>query len=77
MGELIDLDGYKRRLEEEKAKKEEEERRLDDLEELEYMKGVVERIIQLLDMRDEDGSMVSQSFIFIPFPSGSQSEPEK
>ena len=28
MGELIDLDGYKRRLEEEKAKKEEEERRL-------------------------------------------------
>ena len=77
MGELIDLDDYKRRLEEEKEKKEEQERRLDDLEELEYMKGVVERIIQLLDMRDDDGSIVSKSFIFVPFPSGSQNDPEK
>ena len=72
MGELIDLDDYKRRLEEEKAKKEEEERRLDDLEELEYMRGVVQRIIDLLDK--EGGE---PAFFFVPFPSGSQNDSEE
>ena len=72
MGELIDLDDYKRRLEEEKAKKEEEARRLDDLEELEYMRGVVQRIIDLLDKEGD-----KPTFFFIPFPSGSQNDSEE
>ena len=70
MGELIDLDDYKKRL----LEKEEQERRLSDVEELEYMKEVVQRIIDILDLND-DGD--KPTFFFVPFPSGSQNDPEE
>ena len=68
MGELIDLDDYKRRL----LEKEEEELRLADEEDLKYLREVVQRII---DMLDKDG--VEPTFFFTPFPSGSQNYPEE
>ena len=70
MGELIDLDDYKKRL----LEKEEQERRLSDVEELEYMKEVVQRIIDILDLND-DGA--EPTFFFVPFPSGSQNDSEE
>ena len=70
MGELIDLDDYKKRL----LEKEEQERRLSDVEELEYMKEVVQRIIDSLDLND-DGD--KPTFFFVPFPSGSQNDSEE
>ena len=70
MGELIDLDDYKKRL----LEKEEQERRLSDVEELEYMKEVVQRIIDILDLND-DGD--KPTFFFVPFPSGSQNDSEE
>ena len=70
MGELIDLDDYKKRL----LEKEEQELRLADKEELEYMKEVVQRIIDLLDL-DDDGD--KPTFFFVPFPSGSQNDPKE
>ena len=70
MGDLIDLDDYKKRL----LEKEEQERRLADVEELEYMKEVVQRIIDILDLNDDEAK---PTFFFVPFPSGSQSEPKE
>lgn len=68
MGELIDLDDYKKRL----LEKEEEELRLADDDDLEYLREVVQRIIEILD---KDG--VEPTFFFAPFPSGSQNDPEE
>ena len=72
MGELIDLDDYKRRLEEERQKKEEENLRFASDEDLEYLRGVVERIVDILDKED-----IEPTFFFVPFPSGSQNEPKE
>jgi len=42
------------------------------LEELEYMRGVVQRIIDLLDKEGNE-----PTFFFVPFPSGSQNDSEE